>query len=191
MDSQPHVAAAASLPLAPISRQRFQRMVDAGIYGPGDHVELIQGMVVAMSPQGTLHAHTVQRLTLLLVELFGRTAGVRPQLPFAATGDSLPEPDLVVTPGRQARDAHPSRALLVVEVADTSLDYDRTVKAGLYATAEVPEYWIVDVQRQAIEVYSGPSDGQYGSKHVARRGDVIQLVAAVGKAVVVEEVFAD
>lgn len=147
-------------------------------------------MVVAVSPQGVLHASVIERLNLLLIEQFGRSAKVRPQLPFAASGDSLPEPDLAVTPLDAPRNVHPSRALRIVEVAETSLDTDRAVNSAVYAAADVPEYWIVDVRRKVVEVYTEAQVDHYGAARIARSGDVIELVAAAGKSVVVAEIFA-
>ncbi len=179
------------LPLARISRERFERMVEAAIWGPQDSVELLDGMVVTMSPQGHLHAYVVRRLTTLLSKLVADGAEVGVQLPFVAGDFQLPEPDLVISPGRQARGRHPDRALLIVEVADTSLDTDRTTKARIYAAAGVPEYWVVDVNREWIEVLTEPLDDHYGTARVARRGDRIELVALPGASVAVEDVFGE
>ena len=97
------------LPLARISRERFERMIEAAIWGPQDRVELLDGMVVTMSPQGHLHAYVVRRLDRILQRLCGDDAEVGTHLPFAAGDFQLPEPDLVVSPGRQSRGRHPGR----------------------------------------------------------------------------------
>lgn len=179
------------LTLSRISRERFEKMVDAGIWGPQDHVELLDGLLVEMSPQGNLHAHAVRRLDRIPQRLCGDDAEVGTQLPFAASAFSLPEPDLVVTPGRLPRGRHPDRALLVIEVAESSLETDRTTKARLYASAQVPEYWVVDVQNERIEVLTEPLGDPYGNARVARRGDRIDLLGLPGQFVLVEDVFAD
>lgn len=182
---------AQSRPLAPISRKQFEKMVEIGIWGPQDKVELLNGMMVQMSPQGKLHAFVVSRLDRLLQRLCGNDAEVGTQLPFSTSEFDLPEPDLVIIPGRRSRDSHPSRALLVVEVADSSLQEDRTTKAALYSAANVPEYWVVDVKNQLVEVMSQPLGDHYGDCHVARRGQQIDLLGLPGQSVQVEDIFAD
>jgi Uma2 family endonuclease len=106
-----------------------------------ERVELIRGMVLTMSPIGPAHADPIDVLTRRLVLAMGDRAVVRVQQPFAASDDSEPEPDLaLVPPGRYAAD-HPRQARLVIEVAQSSLTYDRETKAPLYAESGVPEYW--------------------------------------------------
>lgn len=178
-----------SLPIARISRQRYERMIEAGIFDEDDRVELLNGLVVSMSPQNPPHAEAIAALTRVLVRLVDDMAEVRVQLPFAAHADSEPEPDLVVVPLPRQRGEHPDRALLVVEVADSSGHRDRVVKAAIYAAAAVPEYWIVDVVRQQVEVYSEPLGDHYGACHVARIGDRIDLLALPGRSLAVADVF--
>ena len=171
------------------TRHEYDRMVDAGIFGEDDHIELLNGLVTNMTPQGEPHAFSVRRLNRILVLLCGNDADVGPQLSFAASDDSEPEPDLAVTPVVTTTDDHPATAYLVVEVANTSLHHDRAVKSPIYARAAVPEYWIVDVQRRHIEVYSEPMGDHYGTARVARIGDTIELVALPGRRVAVADVF--
>ncbi len=178
-----------SLPIASISRQRYERMIEAGIFDEDDRVELLNGLVVAMSPQGIAHASAIRRLTRLLVFLCGDDADVGSQLPFAAADDSMPEPDLCVTPRGACATGHPDRALLIVEVVDSSGRRDRVVKSAIYAAAAVPEYWVVDVVRQQVEVYSEPLGDHYGASHVARIGDRIDLLALPGRSLAVADVF--
>jgi Uma2 family endonuclease len=132
-----------------VERQRriavgeYHRMIEAGILGEDEHVQLIAGTLVAMTPQGSRHAVVIQRLTAALVRAVGGDLAVRPQLPLTLLEDSEPEPDLAVV---RAADApfdgpHPRGALLVVEVAGDSLRLDRESKATLYARAGIPEYW--------------------------------------------------
>jgi Uma2 family endonuclease len=109
--------------------------------------------------QGDRWARVV-KLTRILVRAVGDRVEVRVQLPMAI-GDSEPEPDLAVVPAGDYLDHHPGTAGLVIEVADSSLEEDRTVKARLYAEASVPEYWIVDLQHKLVERYLAPRDGRY------------------------------
>jgi Uma2 family endonuclease len=124
---------------------------------------LLNGYIVRMNPQRAPHASVVQRLTRRLIaelDLPGK-ASVRCQLPLALTVDSEPEPDLAIVPGGDYALEHPSTALWVIEVADSSIDRDRVEKAGIYATALVPEYWVINVTRREIEVRTEPADGVY------------------------------
>lgn len=132
-------------------------MVDSGLLHEDERVQLIEGEILEMTPQRPPHAATVQLLTQVLRQVFGSAAGVRVQLPLALSHDSEPEPDLAVIAG-DARDFltdHPTTALLVVEVADSSLALDRR-KARVYAAAGIPEYWIVDLAERGLEVHRAP-----------------------------------
>lgn len=181
----------ATEPVRPITRVQYEQMVDAGVFGEDDPIELLHGMLVEkMSPQGAQHANAIEQLSAILYALVGRDARVRVQLPLAAGRLSLPEPDLCLVPTGPRRDGHPDRALLVIEVADTSLHRDRATKSAIYATANVPEYWIVDLGHGCIEVYTEPLGDHYGTSRVARTGDRIELVALTGRWVAVDDVFA-
>jgi Uma2 family endonuclease len=139
----------------------------------GERVELIHGTVVRMSPIGPPHSSTVgQLMELLLPRLHGR-ATLRIRQPFVAHDESEPEPDAALVPVGNYTDHHPDRALLVIEVAESSLSYDRETKGPLYASSGVPEYWIVDVIGRVIEVYTNPESGRYLEvKRVADAGQV-------------------
>jgi Uma2 family endonuclease len=166
-----------------VERQRritvgeYHRMIEAGILGEDEHVQLIAGTLVAMTPQGSRHAVVIQRLTAALVRAVGGDLAVRPQLPLTLLEDSEPEPDLAVV---RAADApfdgpHPRGALLVVEVAGDSLRLDRESKATLYARAGIPEYWIVNLAESAIEAHSEPdrATGVYRSSAVVACGETL------------------
>jgi Uma2 family endonuclease len=146
------------------TRQEYDLMVESGILGPEDRVELVGGAILTMSPQKSPHATAVQLASDALREAFRQGFVVRSQLPLALSADSEPEPDVAVVPGspRDFRDAHPSTALLIVEVADTSLGYDRDEKKILYAEGGIPEYWIVNLLDRRLEVYRGPAGGDFG-----------------------------
>ncbi|MEZ4224855.1 MAG: Uma2 family endonuclease [Polyangiaceae bacterium] len=136
-----------------LSRVEYDRMAALDFFR-GERVELIRGMVIKMSPIGPPHASVVDRLTRLLVLGIGERALVRIQQPFLAYDESEPEPDVAVVPESSYSERHPDAALLMIEVAETSLDYDRDIKGPLYAASGVQEYWIVDVASRAIEMFS-------------------------------------
>ena len=160
--------------LRPLRRVEYERMVEGGLFAD-ERVELLQGVIVEMSPQGTRHAATVQRLTSTLVPALAGRAEVRIQLPLAVAVDSLPEPDVAaVAPGNYDR-AHPATAFLVVEVAETSINKDRLVKTEIYARAGIPEYWIVDLVAGVVEVHTDVIEGRYGRLTPCRSTDAIRL----------------
>jgi Uma2 family endonuclease len=139
------------------TRQEYDRMIDAGILGPSDRVELIEGEIIEMSPQKPPHAVCVQLAEVALRRAFREGFHTRVQLPLALA-DSEPEPDLAVVRGsiRDYLAEHPTTAVLVVEVADATLDYDRRRKARVYARAGIPEYWLVNLVDRVVEVYREP-----------------------------------
>ncbi|MGH7390639.1 MAG: Uma2 family endonuclease [Candidatus Rokuibacteriota bacterium] len=152
------------------TRAEYYRMAEAGILGEDDRVELIRGEIVEMSPIGRRHRAFVGNLNqLLAVRLAGR-AIVWVQNPIVLTDDTEPQPDLAVLRRRpvpyKEREAWAEDALLLVEVADSSLAYDRTTKLRLYAEAGIPEYWVVDCAAEAVEVYRMP--GPEGYRDVTR-----------------------
>jgi Uma2 family endonuclease len=151
-------------------------MVEEGFFGD-ERVELVDGVIVEMSPQGTRHVGTIQRLTNKLVALLLGRAEIRVQSPLAVSDHSLPEPDLAVVAPGDTDQAHPTTAFLVIEVAESSLNKDRLLKANLYAGASVPEYWIVDLTAATIEVHSDPVGGRYTRVTPSRVGGTLRLRA--------------
>ena len=131
-------------------------MVAVGLFR-GARIELLHGRLMTVSPQYAPHASTVQRLSKWLVTELGDRADVRVQLPFAAGDDSEPEPDIAVVPVGDYDAEHPSSAYLIIEVADSSLNDDRFIKRPVYATAGVPEYWILNIVDRCIEVFKPTS----------------------------------
>lgn len=171
----------------PLRRVEFERLVSDGLFDD-ERVELLGGVIVEMSPQDPRHAATIERLDRAIRRAIGVQASVRVQLPFVASDDSLPEPDVAVVPLRDYDDAHPDRAFLVAEVASSSLRKDRSLKADLYARAGVPEYWVVNIEERQIEVHALPRDGAYSTITIARSGDSIRL-ASLGAAIAVSDVL--
>jgi len=155
----------------------YYRMYEAGIFSEDDRVELIDGEIVEMSPIGKSHAACVDRLTKLLVRHLGDDAIVRVQGPIRLGIRSEPQPDLALLTPRDDYYASghpgPSDVLLVVEVADTTLSYDRDLKSPRYARAGIPEFWLVDLQGEAIEVYSEPGKSLYRLIRRTERGETV------------------
>ncbi|MDW8107125.1 MAG: Uma2 family endonuclease [Armatimonadota bacterium] len=138
------------------SPEMYHQMAQMGLFA-SKRVELIEGEIVEMSPVGPKHFASSNKTQRLFNRLFGEQYLVRYQGPLAL-GDSEPEPDIAVVPGDDETyaDQHPTSALLVVEFSDTSLEYDRNEKLSLYAKAGIPEYWIVNLQDNTLEVYREP-----------------------------------
>jgi Uma2 family endonuclease len=154
-------------------RREFEWMVEQGLFSD-ERVELLHGELVQMTPQGARHAEAVSKLDRLLNQRLGDRGLVRAQMPFAAGEIELPEPDIAVVPLADYRAGHPSRAFLIVEVADSSRRKDRKVKPAIYAAANVPEYWLVDLIDELVEVRTRPSGGHYEQLATLRRGDVLR-----------------
>ena len=182
-------------PVAPArwTAERYLRLVDEGVLGPDDRVELLEGVIVSMAPQNVPHAAGVTRATRYLTLAVGDRALVRPQLSFIAGKYSVPEPDIaVIAGGLDASDgAHPRDALLVVEVSDSSLKQDRMTKAPMYAAANLPEYWIVNLRDGCVEVRREPEPKgrRYRSVAIRRRGESIEPVALPGVHIAVDDLL--
>jgi Uma2 family endonuclease len=172
--------------LAELPRRRFTadevlRMVDAGILSEHEPVELIEGELITVSPQGPRHRALTVKIHQVLERVFGPDHHVQDHSPIAAGPDSLPEPDVAVVRGRvdDWMDRHPGGpdVPLVVEISVTSHATDRS-KAAVYARAEVPEYWQVDVPGRRVHVHREPRAGEYRTTHLATDVDEIEIAAA-------------
>jgi Uma2 family endonuclease len=132
----------------------YYRLGDLGFFD-GKRVELIEGEIIEMVPIGSPHATGVALTAELFRETFGKDYYVRTQSPIDAGDLSQPEPDVAVIAGkiRDYSKAHPQTALLAVEVSDSTLSFDRTVKSRLYARTGIDEYWILDLKGRCLEVY--------------------------------------
>lgn len=141
------------------ARKEYDRLVTLGVMGPDDRVQLIEGEIVEMPPQGPGHATAVTLLLDALRAAFSSGYVVRAQLPLAVGVFSEPEPDVAVVPGhpRECRDQHPTMAVLVAEVGGTTLEYDRTRKAQVYADAGIPEYWMLNLHDRTLEALRDPA----------------------------------
>ena len=171
----------------------YDRMVEAGILAEDDRVELIEGEIIQMSPIGPRHAAHVKRLNTLLIQQVGDAAIVSVQDPIHLAEHSEPEPDIALLRPRadfyaQGHPA-PTDVLLVVEVAETSLEYDRDVKVPLYAQALIPEVWLVDLANATIHVYSQPANGAYQAISQATFGDTLVSQALPGLALDIDSIL--
>jgi len=138
-------------------RAEYERLVDLGVF-QGEPIELIGGQLVVAEPQGTYHASTIGTAEYALRAVLPPGWTVRTQLPVSLDDESEPEPDLVVVPGLPAdyRRSHPACPVAALEVAESSLDFDRQHKGSLYARAGIQDYWIVNLVDRVIEVYRDP-----------------------------------
>jgi Uma2 family endonuclease len=161
------------------TRAEYYRMAEVGILTCHERVELIRGEIFTMSPQGRRHRAFIDNLTHLLDTRLGGRAIVSIQMPIVLADDTEPEPDIQVLRRRAVpykdREADASDALLLVEVAQTSLAYDRSTKLELYAAAGIPEYWVVDCSTESIEVHRAPNADGY--RDVVRRAGPTATVA--------------
>ena len=159
----------------------YHRMGEAGILNEDDRVELIRGEIVQMSPIGTRHAACVARLNEMLVGRLRGRAVVWPQNPLVVLPDSEPQPDIILLRHRTdfyaAELPRPDDVALLVEIADTSLRYDRRVKGPLFAEAGIRDYWIVDLGGDAMEVYRDPAASDFRAvERVGGGGTVTPLL---------------
>ncbi len=144
----------------------YHRMAEAGILHEGQRVELIKGEIIDMTPIGSRHAATVAHLTQLLSTVAGTQAIVWVQNPILLDDHSEPQPDLALL--RPQADFYagghprPADVLLIIEVADSSLAFDRDVKMPLYARRRIPEVWLFDLESKHLTVYRNPSEDGYG-----------------------------
>lgn len=179
----------AALPLYTVDE--YFGLVDAGRLDPDARVELLEGVVVEMSPSTPRHAACVGLINRALREAFGLE--VRVGQPFIAGSRSGPEPDLAVVPGRPEAyvDRHPTEALLVVEVSVSSLPVDRLSKSRIYAAAGVPEYWIANLVESVLEVHRSPDplDRIYREISQLRAGQSITPLGAPDSPIAVADLL--
>jgi Uma2 family endonuclease len=172
---------------------RYLGLVEAGVLSEDDRVELLEGVVVAMTPSNPPHAAVLTMATRALLLAVGERASVRTQCTLVLGRFSAPEPDVAVVPGsdRDYLSGHPRTALLVVEVADTSLQQDRITKAAIYAAAGIPEYWIVNLRRGVVEVMRDPDRerARYRDARVCERGERIEPAAFPGAPVALADLL--
>lgn len=169
---------AESIPLTQRHRltvEDFHRMGEAGILRDDARVELIEGELVDMPPIGSEHAGAVMILIHILTRAVGEAAIVNAQNPVVLSADSEPQPDLMLLKPRDdfytRSHPRPSDVLVLIEVADTSAHYDRTVKIPLYAHHGIPEVWLLDLPHKRLEVYRTPRPEHAAYQHAEQHGD--------------------
>jgi Uma2 family endonuclease len=162
----------------PITVAEYHRMGEVGILTEDDRVELIEGELIALSPIGSEHAGTVNALTHRLVLAVGDRAVVAVQNPVELDDLSEPQPDFAVLRPRddfyRRATPRPEAVLVIIEVADSSLNYDRAVKRSLYARHGIPEFWIVNIKGGEVEVCRDPSGEEYKSVIPVGRDGVLE-----------------
>jgi Uma2 family endonuclease len=153
----------------------YYRMAAAGVLSENDRVELIEGEIVEMNPIGSRHAACVGRLTEFLGRLVGGEAIVWVQNPVQVNDYSEPLPDVTLLKRRDdfyaQANPQPSDVLLIIEVADSSVEYDRDIKVPLYAGAAIPEVWLVNLPQETIEIYTQPVGDAYREIHLVKRAE--------------------
>jgi Uma2 family endonuclease len=173
--------------------EEYHRILEAGILGDDERVELLEGVIVVMTPQNPPHASAIQRLNKWLARQLDDSFALLPQLPVTLGSHSEPVPDLAVVKAQEiTRESLPKTALLVIEVADTSLRKDRGFKAALYARFGIPEYWIVNVQEATVEVHRDPDPGRGRYRTLLTMGKDATLVPVTvpGVTIALSELFA-
>jgi len=161
------------------TREEYDRLVEQGFFHPEERCELVDGVIFEMTPQSSRHATGVRFCLIALQPLYLEGFDIRCQMPLALGFDSEPEPDIAVVSG-EAGDylhSHPSTAVLIIEVADSSLLHDRKRKARLYARAGILEYWLLNLVDSCLEIFKNPQDGGYTSHSILRAGEIASPVS--------------
>lgn len=179
------------------TRDEYHRMATLGLF-EGRRVELIEGQVIDMAAMKSPHAVAVDLVDAALKAIFGAGYYVRQQKPLVMGDLSEPEPDVAVVKGRirDYANAHPTTAELIVEVADSSLSYDRTTKGSLYAKAEIQDYWILNLVNRQLEVYrqpeiarEAPSGWQYRQTLIYTPDQAVSPLSCPDQAVAIEDLL--
>jgi Uma2 family endonuclease len=177
----------------PITVDEYERMGEAGIFHPDGRLELLEGEIYEMSPIGSLHAACVDFLSSFLNRLYGGKLIVRVQNPIRLDDFSEPQPDIALLRWRDDfyRRAHPTPndVLLVIEVADSTVESDRSYKMLLYAKAGIPEVWLVSLPDEKIELYAEPAGGSYQFTRDFQRGEDVQAHSIADLRVTVADVL--
>jgi len=180
------------------TRLEYERLIDLGAFGPEDRLELLGGQLVVREPQGHLHSTGIRLVARALRTAFGPSWNIDAQLPVSLDEESEPEPDVAVVAGgpRDYVASHPTRPVLVVEVALANLALDRGEKASLYARSGLADYWIVNLVDNVLEVYRLPEadpDSPYGWRYQSavtlRTGDRVSPLSAPSAVILVADLL--
>ena len=173
--------------------QQYHRMIESGILYEDDRIELIEGELTTMTPINPAHAGKTKRLTRILSTLVGDEAIVSVQDPLVLGDRSEPQPDLMLLRPRadfyETANPLPGDVLLLIEVADTSLEYDRGVKIPLYAANGIPEVWLFDLQRKRLEIHLEPGPAGYRKILLPDSGQVVSPSLLPGVEVSVDSLW--
>lgn len=175
-----------------IKVEEYRKMAEAGILSDDGRIELLEGKLIEMSPVGRKHAAMVKRLTALLYRKLAGELIISVQDPIRLGEYSEPEPDLALLKpsANYYEDRLPDAddVLLIIEVSDSSLDKDREVKLPIYAAANIPEYWIINMEACEVEAYRFPLEGAYRSREVFKKGGAINLPVP-GRSFSMDDIF--
>jgi Uma2 family endonuclease len=171
----------------------YYRMAEVGILAPDVRVELIDGEIIDMAPPGSLHAATVHRLNEILTRSVGSSASVLVQNPVRLSEHSEPQPDLALLRRREdfygEHHPQPADVLLIIEIADTSLRFDRDTKVALYARHGIAEVWLVDLRGRRLVRHRAPQQGSYTLVDEPELGAALEVSALSGVAVDLHRLF--
>jgi Uma2 family endonuclease len=184
--------------IRPLTTDDYHRMIQNGIIHEGEHVELILGQIVNMAAKGTRHTLCTRKIFKLLLNKIGDQADIQSQDPIVLSDRTEPEPDIVIA--RQRSDEYvnshptPNDIILIIEVADSTLTYDRQIKLPLYATAGIQEYWIVNLIDNRLEVYREPDqdfqgEGIYTKNQIYLPSKSIELPEFTDTTIVLADIF--
>jgi Uma2 family endonuclease len=173
------------------TREEYERLAEEGFFQPEERVELVDGLIFEMTPQNSWHAAAIQAAQEVLHPLFRKDCSLRIQMPLALGLESEPEPDIAVVRGhwRDYRDSHPTTAVLVLEIADSTVFHDRERKSAIYARAGIPEYWVLNRPDTCLEVQRNPQDGRYQSRTILRPEDRISPLARPAASILVADLL--
>ncbi len=180
------------------TRIEYEKLIDLGIFQPGEPIELIGGELMVAEPQGVAHYTAIRKTVRALEAAFGPGWEVRSQGPIGLDEESVPEPDVAVVPGgpEDYRSAHPSRPVLTVEVAESSLGSDRNRKGSVYARAGLTDYWVLNLIDRVLEVYrepaadpSAPFGWRYARREVFDASAQVSPLAAPGASIRVADLL--
>ena len=172
---------------------QYHQMSEAGILSENDKVELINGEIIEMSPIGRRHTACVNRLNSVFSQLLGKKVIVAVQNPILLNNLSEPEPDIALLKPRtdfyESGHPQPQDIFLLIEVADSSIEYDRDVKIPLYASSGITEVWLVDIYQQVIIVYRYPSENGYRDIQTLSRGEKLSISAFPENNLLVDDIL--
>jgi len=172
----------------PLRRSEYDQLVQLGLL-EGERVELLEGVIVQMSPHGPPHDSTIERLNELLVLALRGRAKVRVQSAFAASDHSEPEPDFAIVPPGQYDREHPRVAWLIIEVSESSLKKDSGAKARVYAASAVEAYWVVNLVDRVVEVFTQPQSSGYAVRETVGLGGSLTVVRFPDVTIAVKDVL--